>query len=104
MTEWLAQTHVNAPYIDNSSVLTVGFVLQIFAVVVLVWKVAILNTELQLRLHRLEYDLDNLAQKIREIFLKIELQNDMLNLYKKKMNDIICEVRTTDEDCDIDQL
>lgn len=95
--EWLAQApHINAPYIDNSSVLTIGFVMQIFAVVGLTWKLAQVNTELQLRLHRIEYDLNNIAEKIR-------LALDTLERHKRALNDIICSVNAN-EDCDIDRL
>lgn len=98
MNEWLAQApHINAPYIDNSSVLTIGFVIQIFAVVGLTWKIAQINTELQLRLHRLEYDLNNIADKVR-------LTLDMLEKHKKALNDVICRVNVNDENCDIDRL
>lgn len=98
MNEWLAQApHINAPYIDNSSVLTIGFVIQIFAVVGLTWKIAQINTELQLRLHRLEYDLNNIADKLRTAL-------DMLEKHKRTLNDVICSVNSTDKDCDIDHL
>ena len=97
MTNWLAQAHVNAPYIDNSSVLTIGFVIQIFAVVGLTWKLAQVNTELQLRLHRLEYDLDNIAEKLRSNI-------DLLERHKKILNDLICVAHATTDDCDIEHL
>lgn len=97
MTEWLAQAHINAPYIDNSSVLTIGFIMQIFAVVALTWKTAQLNTELQLRLARLEYDLNNIAEKLR-------MALDGLDRHKKVLNDVICSVNSQDENCDIDHI
>lgn len=98
MAEWLAQTpHINAPYIDNSSVLTIGFVIQIFAVVALTWKLAQVNTELQLRLHRLEYDLNNIADKLRTAL-------DILEKHKKTLNNIICVANANSEECDIDHL
>lgn len=97
MFEWLAQTsHINTPYIDNSSILTVGFVMQIFAVVGLTWKIAQINTELQLRLHRLEYDLDNIAEKMRIIL-------DVVDRHKKTLNDVICIVNAN-QDSDIDHV
>lgn len=89
--------HANMPYIDNSSVLTVGFVLQIFAVVGLTWKTAQLNTELQLRLHRLEYDMNNIADKIRS-------NTDMIERHKRTLNNVICTMNSNDEDCDIEHL
>ena len=87
----------NVPYIDNSSVLTLGFVVQICAVVGLTWKLAQINTELQLRLHRLEYDVNNIADKLR-------ITLDILEKYKRTLNDVICSVNATDKDCDIDHL
>lgn len=97
MFEWLAETTLNTPYIDNSSVLTVGFLMQIFAVVAMTWKMAQINTELQLRLHRLEYDLNNIAEKLR-------LAIDLLERHKKTLNDIISIVNSNDETCDIDHV
>lgn len=92
-----AVSSTNIPYIDNSSVLTLGFVVQIFAVVGLTWKLAQINTELQLRLHRLEYDLNNIADKLRTAL-------DILEKHKKTLNDVICSVNSNDENCDIDHL
>lgn len=99
MREWLMaqQAHLNAPYIDNSSILTVGFVIQIFAVVGLTWKIAQINTELQLRLHRLEYDLNNIADKLRSAL-------DVQEKQKKVLNNLICTVNENHEDCDIEHL
>lgn len=92
MFEIIITTVPNAPYIDNSSVLTVGFVIQVFAVVGLTWKIAQLNTELQLRLHRLEYDLNNIAEKTR-------LCLDAIERHKNALNEVICNV--CDENHDI---
>jgi len=97
MTEWIAQAHANTPYIDNSSFLTVGFVLQIFAVMGLTWKLAQVNTSLEVRLHRMEYDMDNLANKMRELVAKEEN-------HKKKLNEMIRFYCEREADCNIDFL
>lgn len=72
----------NIPIIDNSSVLTVGIVIQVFGIAGLTWKIAQLNTELQVRLHRLEYDANNLAEKMRECLAMMDHQ-------KKKINELV---------------
>lgn len=77
------------PFIDNTSVLTVGIVLQIFGIAGLTWKIAQLNTELQVRLHRLEYDANNIASKVRDNLVMIEKQNTSIEVHKKKLNDLI---------------
>lgn len=97
INEWLAQAPHNIPYIDNSSVLTIGFIIQIFAVVGLTWKLAQVNTELQLRLHRLEYDMNNIADKTRTSL-------DLLERHKRTINDLICTINSNYEDCDIDHV
>ena len=74
-----ADIQPNIPFIDNSSVLTVGIVIQVFAVAALTWKVAQLNTELQIRLNRLEYDIKNIADKVRENSSNQERQKKALN-------------------------
>lgn len=96
MADWIAQAQINTPYIDNSSVLTIGFVIQIFAVVGLTWKLAQVNTELQLRLARLEYDMNNIADKLRSSLKMIERE-------KKTLNDLISVVNQN-HSCDIDHL
>lgn len=99
MPNWIAAAehfNNNAPYIDNSSVLTIGFVIQIFAVVGLTWKLAQVNTELQLRLARLEYDMNNIADKLRSSLEMIERE-------KKSLNDVISVVNQN-HSCDIDHL
>lgn len=69
----------NAPIIDNSSILTVGLLGQFCAIATLIWKIAQVNTELQIRLHRMEYDINNLADKIRTITQDVEEMEDFMN-------------------------
>lgn len=109
ISDWLGQIHTNVPYIDNSSVLTVGFVMQVFAVVGLTWKLAQINTALEVRLHRLEYDINNLANKLREAIdtqaNKLKEAIDTQEKHKKTINTIVnCLHDVDDTDCKIDYL
>lgn len=85
----IAAAAESIPSIDNSSVLTVGIVIQVFGIAGLTWKIAQLNTELQVRLHRLEYDANNIAEKIRETVILIERQHTAIDNQKKKLNELI---------------
>ena len=72
----------NLPYVDNSSILTVGLLGQFCAIATLIWKIAQVNTELQIRLHRMEYDINNLAEKIRNVTQDLEEIEVVMNMNK----------------------
>lgn len=98
----IAAATENIPFIDNSSVLTVGIVIQVFGIVGLTWKIAQLNTELQVRLHRLEYDANNLGEKLRECLILIEKLSNSIEEQKKKLNELI-NVTNSSQFADLDK-
>lgn len=93
----------NIPVIDSNSVLTMGIVIQVFGIAGLTWKIAQLNTELQVRLHRLEYDANNLGEKLRECLILIEKLSMSLEGQKKKLNELI-NVTNSSQFADLENL